>query len=254
MSTPDFGRTAADYATHRAGFPPSLFARLQHLGLGVAGQAVVDVGSGTGSLARGFAARGCRVVAVDIAAPLLDEALRLAAEQGVPLEVRVARAEETGLPAGTADVVTAGQCWHWFDRPAAAREVRRLLRPGGALVIAHFDWLPLAGNVVEATEALIREHNPAWAMGGGTGLYPQWLRDLGEGGLRELQSFSYDEAVNYTPEAWRGRIRASAGVGASLGPDAVEAFDRALAESLARSYPETVLSVPHRVFAVLARR
>lgn len=254
MSTPDFGRTAGDYATHRAGFPPSLFARLQHLGLGVAGQAVVDLGSGTGSLARGFAARGCRVVAVDISAPLLDEAQRLAGDQGVPLEVRVARAEDTGLPAGAADVVTAGQCWHWFDRPAATREACRLLRPDGAVVIAHFDWVPLRGNVVEATEALIQEHNPAWAMGGGTGLYPQWLRDLGEGGLRELQSFSYDEAVDYTPEAWRGRIRASAGVGASLAPGAVGAFDRALAEVLARCHPGLVLSIPHRVFAVVGRR
>lgn len=150
--------------------------------------------------------------------------------------------------------MTAGQCWHWFDRPAAAREVWRLLRPGGAVVIAHFDWLPLAGNVVEATEALIREHNPAWAMGGGTGIYPLWLRDLGEGGFREIESFSYDEAVDYAPEAWRGRIRASAGVGASLSPDAVESFDGALAEALARSHAGSTLEIPHRVFVVVGRR
>ena len=43
---------------------------------------------------------------------------------------------------------------------SAALEARRLLAPSGRLVIAHFDWLPLPGNVVEATEALIKAHNP----------------------------------------------------------------------------------------------
>ena len=66
-----------------------------------------------------------------------------------------ARAEQTDLPDASFDVVTAGQCWHWFDRPKAAQEVRRLLVSKGWLVIAHFDWIPLPGNVVEATEKLI---------------------------------------------------------------------------------------------------
>ena len=47
------------------------------------------------------------------------------------VEYHVAPAEETGLPDDNFDVVTAGQCWHWFDRPRAAAEVARLLRPGG---------------------------------------------------------------------------------------------------------------------------
>ena len=57
----DFGRTAEDYARHRAGFPEQLFERLTARGIGCAGQRVLDLGSGTGSLARGFARRGaCR--------------------------------------------------------------------------------------------------------------------------------------------------------------------------------------------------
>lgn len=253
MDAPDFGRTAEDYATHRAGFPPSLFAHLRALGLGLPGQRAVDLGSGTGSLARGLATQGCRVVAVDVAAPLLEQATRLAAEQGTTLEVRVARAEDTGLPTGEADVVTAGQCWHWFDRPAAAREALRLLRPAGSVVIAHFDWLPLAGNVVEATEALIRRHNPDWTMGGGTGIYPAWPRDLAEAGFGGITTSSWDEAVPYSPESWRGRIRASAGVGATLSPAEVDAFDGELEALLARDFPGPVLAVPHRVFVVCGR-
>ena len=59
---------------------------------------------------------------------------------------RVATAEATGLVSVSYDVVSAGQCWHWFDRQSAAAEARRLLRPGGAVLICHFDWLPLPGS------------------------------------------------------------------------------------------------------------
>lgn len=250
---PDFGCTSEDYARHRAGFPDSLFERLAAHGIGRPGQAVVDLGTGTGSLARGFARRGCRLVGIDPAEAMLAAARRLDAEAGVQVDYRVARAEDTGLPAKAFDVVTAGQCWHWFDRPRAAAEAARILRPDGRLVIAHFDWLPLADNLVQATEELIERHNPAWKMGGGLGVHPLWLRDLGEAGYRELETFSYDLDVPYTPEAWRGRIRASAGVGGSLPPAQVEAFDAALAALLAARFPDSRLRVPHRVFAVLAR-
>ena len=213
---------------------------------------MVDLGTGTGSVARGFARRGCRVLGIDPAEPLLQQARLLDVAEGVLIDYRIARAEETGFPSHSVDVVSAGQCWHWFDRGRATAEVARILRPEGRLVIAHFDWIPFAGNVVHATEALIASHNPAWTWAGGLGVHPQWLRDLGEAGFRALESFSYDVAVPYTHEAWRGRIRASAGVGASLSPDQVHAFDEALAQLLAARYPSPVLEVPHRVFAVIA--
>jgi SAM-dependent methyltransferase len=250
---PDFGTTAEDYARHRAGFPDSLFERLGRSGIGLRGQDVVDLGTGTGTLARGFARRGCRVIGIDPAAPLLEQARRLDASAGVRVDHRVGRAEATGLEPASADVVGAGQCWHWFDRPAAAREAARILRPRGFLLIAHFDWIPLPGNLSRATEELIEAHNPDWKLGGGLGMYPHWLRDLGEAGYRAIESFSYDEDAVYTPASWRGRIRASAGVGASLPPERVAAFDRALAELMAERFPGAELRVPHRVFAVTAR-
>jgi hypothetical protein len=55
------------------------------------------------------------------------------------------------LPDAFADVVTAGQCWHWFNGTRAAQESRRILKRDGRIVIAHFDWIPLRVNVVEAT-------------------------------------------------------------------------------------------------------
>lgn len=248
----NFGLTADDYGKHRAGFPPSIFDRLAPFGIGIAGQRIVDLGTGTGTLARGFAYRGCDVVGIDPAEPMVTEARRLATAAQLTIEFRVGTAERTGLPTQSVDVVSAGQCWHWFDRPAAAAEVARILHPAGQIVIAHFDWLPLKGNVVAATETLIEEHNPSWHLGGGTGLYPQWLRDLGEAGFRDIETFSYDMDVPYTHEAWRGRIRASAGVGATLPPAAVQRFDEALATILQAMHPEPLLQIPHRIFAAIA--
>ena len=56
----DFGKTADDYAAHRAGFPRALFDRLAAMGIGRSGQRLLDLGTGTGTLARGFAGGGPR--------------------------------------------------------------------------------------------------------------------------------------------------------------------------------------------------
>jgi len=248
----DFGKTAGDYAQFRAGFPDALFERLAERGVGLPGQSLLDLGTGTGTLARGFARRGACVSALDPAQALLGEARTLDRQAGVHVQYLVARAEQLPLTDRCFDVVTAGQCWHWFDRRVVLTQVARLLRPLGRLVIAHFDWIPLAGNVAQRTEMLIEQYNPAWHFGGGTGLYPQWLPDLGEAGFQEIETLSFDLAVPYSHEGWRGRIRASAGVSATLSAEVVERFDHDLATLLQAQFPDP-LSVPHRVFAILAR-
>jgi SAM-dependent methyltransferase len=250
----DFGRTAEDFATHRVGFPESLFDRLAAHGVRIQGASVLDLGTGTGTLARGFARRGARVTGLDPAAPLLEQARTLDGQAGVSVEYRVGRAEETGLPEASFDIVAAGQCWHWFDRPRAAAEALRLLRPGGRLIHAHLDWLPLPGTVPHATEALILEHNPAWSAGNGTGLHGENLADLSIAGFQDIETFSFDLAIAYTHDGWRGRIRASAGIGASLPEDKVARFDAAHAALLADRFPAEPLQVPHRLWVALATK
>ncbi len=252
MSSIDFGRTATDYAKYRAGFPPEFFTRLAAFGIGVPGQRIADLGTGTGALARELAAAGSVVTGVDVAPELLDQARELDAAAGVEVTYRVAPAEDTGLPGGAWDVVTAAHCWHWFDAPRAVAEVRRLLVPGGAVVLCSRDYLILPGNVCEASEELILSYNPGWPMAGSPGTHDEWAEDLT--GFTDLETFSFDVDVPYTHAAWRGRMRSSNGVGASLPDEAVAAFDADLARLLRERFGEEPLPVPHRVFAVVARQ
>jgi SAM-dependent methyltransferase len=247
----DFGKTAADYARHRAGFPEQFFDRLSAIGVIRPGLTALDLGTGTGTIARGFARRGLHVIGLDKSEALMEAAKQLDAEAHVGVRYVKAAAESTGLGAGTFDLVTAGQCWHWFERERAAVEARRVLKLGGRLVIAHFDWIALPGNMVDATENLIRAFNSEWSLWGGTGMYPQWLRDMATAGFREIESFTFDLDVPYSHEAWRGRIRASAGVGASMPPEKVERFDIELAKILRERFPEPMTAL-HRVFGAIA--
>ena len=222
----DFGKAAEDYRKHRAGFPESFFRSLQEKGFIVGDETVVDLGTGTGTISRGLSKLGCKVTGVDPSDQLLEEAKRISVGEDLKIDWLVGTAENTALPDASTDVVTAGQCWHWFNATKAIKEVRRIARPGGRLIVAHFDWLPISNNVVWRTEQLIQEASPEWNLGGGVGVYPDWFRHFAEGGIGEIVSYSYDEDVKYTHEAWRGRIRASAGIQGILPVDAVADFDQ----------------------------
>lgn len=251
-NSPDFGLTAVDYGQFRAGFPVELVDRLITMGAVRPEDRALDLGTGTGTLARLLAPRVRSVIGTDPAEPLLDQARSIGTPANLSYEKGIA--EETGFADRSFDLVTAGQCWHWFDADRAATEIRRILAPGGRLVIAHFDWIPLPGNVVEASEALILEYNPSWELSGGTGLYPRWLTDVARAGFEAIETFSFDLEVPYSHEAWVGRIRASAGVGASLPGESVRLFAQELGARLAACFPEDPLSVPHRTWAVVAEK
>jgi SAM-dependent methyltransferase len=261
----DWGRTAADYASHRADFPDSFFDRLAGYGIvspapdgpGRTPRPALDLGTGTGSLARGLARRGWRVTGVDISADMLAAARRLTAAADLAIDYVVAPAEATGLADHGFELVSAGTCWHWFDRPKAADEAHRVLASGGWLVISAMDWWRGSDdgdNVVDATIELIAAHNPNWASSGASGLRFAWADELRQAGFAAIDRFRYRAVVPYSHAAWRGRIRASAGIGASLTPEGVAAFDRAHARLLQERFPEEPLQVPHRISAIVARR
>ena len=106
------------------------------------GQRVLDVGCGTGALALRMARRGARVKAIDVSAEMLEIAARRANEAGLGdgialVEMGVAELDREA--AGSYDVVTSGLCFSELSDDEIAyalREARRVLVPGGLLLLA----------------------------------------------------------------------------------------------------------------------
>jgi putative AdoMet-dependent methyltransferase len=123
------------------------------------GDRVLDIGTGTGELARRFAQnRGCRVVGLDPSAGMLAAAVRKAAE-GAWGEVSFGLAEAPFLlipyADGTFDAVASTQAFHHLHerhKPAAVQEMARVLRAGGRLAIGD----PMFQNRAELEAALAR--------------------------------------------------------------------------------------------------
>jgi SAM-dependent methyltransferase len=129
-----FSNRAENYAKYRPGYPPELVTILKsECGLTEA-SIIADVGSGTGILSELFLRNGNRVFAIEPNAPM-----RLFAEQDLkrfPSFVSIeATAEASSLETASVDFITAGQAFHWFDRGTAKDEFRRILRPGGWVVL-----------------------------------------------------------------------------------------------------------------------
>ena len=247
----DYGVAAEDYGAHRQGFPADFFHRLHAMRIGVAGQRLLDLGTGTGLLAREFARRGCLVTGVDFSARLLSVAEHANAGEVVrPRYLRV-RAESTKLPPAGFDIVACGTSWHLFNRAAAAREARRVLTPGGRLVIAHLDWHTAPGTVAAATLRLMERYGPG-ALAASTFVYPDWTQELTAAGFCHWEAFGFTTPLRYTPTAWRGRVRASQRGAPTMDKLKLDRFDSALGRMLARQFPGPSLSVQHRVFSLVA--
>jgi SAM-dependent methyltransferase len=117
---------------------------------------VADVGSGTGMLADVFLGNGNRVIAIEPNAEMRAACVRL--HEGEPrLEVRDGTAEATGLPDASVDVIANGRALHWFDMPRAMQEFKRVLRPGGWVVVVAAGRTERGREANEALTHLLQE-------------------------------------------------------------------------------------------------
>jgi 2-polyprenyl-3-methyl-5-hydroxy-6-metoxy-1,4-benzoquinol methylase len=101
----------------------------------VQGKRVLDLGCGSGENIVPLVRRGAKVFAVDIS-PELVAAARLRLKM-VNLDARLwaGSAYETGLAAESIDVVFCMSLLHHLDIPAVREEIRRVLKPEGALIV-----------------------------------------------------------------------------------------------------------------------
>ena len=132
-----FASTVAYYEDARAPYGEAFFAAVaRDLGLDCS-QRLLDVGTGPGLLAIGFA-RHCRdVVGVDPEPAMLEAARAAAARAGVAVRFVEGRFEDEAAGLGAFDVVTIGRAVHWLDPEPAQKALDRVVGPGGRILICH---------------------------------------------------------------------------------------------------------------------
>jgi SAM-dependent methyltransferase len=133
-----FSNRVADYVRYRPSYPPALLDLLaKECGLHPS-HVIADIGSGTGLLSKLFLDNGNHLYGVEPNAEM-----RAAGEEflrGYQNFTSVnGSAEATGLPEASADFITAGQAFHWFDVQKANREFRRILKPDAWAVVVWQD-------------------------------------------------------------------------------------------------------------------
>ena len=130
-----FATTAALYEQFRPLYPPAFFrAVVERLRLGEQ-HALIDLGTGPGLIARGFAPYVGRVVGVDPEPAMLEVASRAAARAGHDLALIESTAEALPREIGLFDVVTIGRALHWMDRDLVGPLLERLVAPGGVILV-----------------------------------------------------------------------------------------------------------------------
>jgi SAM-dependent methyltransferase len=129
-----FDSVAEEYDRERRSYPPELVeVALQRGGL-VAGDTVLEVGSGTGLLTEQLVARGLRVHAVDPGAEMVSRARRRLGENA-PVEFEVTRFEEVTPAGGPFPALFSASAWHWLDPAVSWRRAWETLAPGGRLCL-----------------------------------------------------------------------------------------------------------------------
>lgn len=165
-----FSAGAADYARYRPTYPPALFAWL-------AAQApsrtiAVDVGTGSGQAAIALAEYFDAVVGLD---PSTEQLANASPHPRVRYEI--ARAQATGLPAASVDLLTAGQAFHWFAETAFFEEARRVLRSDGVLAV----WAYALTTITPEVDAVVLDYYERYL-----GRYWEPERRLVEDGYRSV--------------------------------------------------------------------
>ncbi|HEX2913676.1 MAG TPA: methyltransferase domain-containing protein [Chloroflexia bacterium] len=170
---------------------------------------MMDLGTGAGHTALAFAPFVARVVAIDVTPQMLEEVRRNAAARGIQnIVTKQGAAEALPCPDNSFELVSCRLTTHHFaDLPLALREMARVLRPGGRLLIV--DSIapedPELDRQVNQIEVL---RDPSHVRNYRTS---EWLQLVEEAGLKVVDYYPgvYDEGDKMDFDRWTARIGTS---------------------------------------------
>ena len=204
--TARFADRVADYIRTRPGYPPGVLDLLRTEGGLSSSTVVADVGSGTGISTELFLKNGNAVYGVEPNKEMREAAESLLA--GYPKFQSVAgTAEETTLPAGSVDLVVAGQAFHWFDAPKTRAEFQRILRQGAVIVLMWNTRRLGTSPFLRAYEDLLQQFGTDYREVAHTNVDQSTLATFFRPGA--FRSFKLDNEQVFDLEGARGRLRSS---------------------------------------------
>lgn len=229
----DWGKTSSDYARFRDIYPKEFYQKILDLGLCVNGQSVLDIGTGTGVLPRNLYPYGAKWTAADLSENQIEQAKILS--KGLDIDYYATPTEELDFPDGSFDVITACQCFFYFNHQTIAPKLYRMLKPGGSLLVLYMMWLPLEDRIADASEKLVLKYNPSW-NGMGATIHPVNIPECYNEHFELACREEFRLKVPFTRESWNGRVKACRGIGASLSENEIAEWEdehRKLLEKIA---------------------
>ena len=148
-----FASTVGLYEELRPPYPPAFFRNVAEQLKLLREHALIDLGTGPGLLALGFAPYVGRLVGVDPEPGMLAAAREAAARAGVDLRLIEGKVETLPGDIGSFDLVTIGRALHWMDRGATLTRFERLLAQSGRILIC--------GSVTSPDNPWLAEYNAA---------------------------------------------------------------------------------------------
>ena len=249
----DWGRTSKEYARFRDIYPEEFYKKIVDRGLCVSGQNILDLGTGTGVLARNMYKYGARWTGTDISPEQIEQAKLLADAGDMKIDFIAVPTEEIDFPEESFDVITACQCFWYFDHERVMPKLAELLKSKGKLLILYMAWLPFEDKIAGASEELVLRFNPKWS-GAGEKRHPIWIPDVAFDYFELEDHEEYDLMVPFTRDTWHGRMRACRGVGASLSEEDLAKWDIEHRELMDRIAPESFDVLHYAALALLKKK
>ena len=249
----DWGSVSKDYARYRDIYPDEFYKKIVDRGLCIEGQKVLDIGTGTGVLPRNMYRFGAQWTGIDISHEQIEQAKKLAADSDMKIDFRSVPAEKLDFPDGSFDVITACQCFWYFDHKKLMPILSKLLKEDGKLLILYMAWLPFEDPIAEKSEKLVLKFSPDWS-GAGETKHPIQIPDIAYEYFELEDREEYELSVPFTRDSWHGRMKACRGVGASLSSDELKKWENEHKKLLNGIAPEYFNVLHYAALAVLRKK